>query len=338
MVAHDDSRIPGQPDPRGAAHRRAFAQAGVRRLVELNEVPERRRGPARVRLEACVGLGTRLRPRARVEGADRLAVVATEEAISDALAERLRYRVAVLDREVRDAESRVEDERLHERARRADVDAAGARPAALRDGRVGLELERRDHLAEQDQRTDAGDDDEPVLSNESEPRARGPGPLEHRYVVAHGASLRGLGLTAERPDQPRDLAELLAETVVVVAAARVASDRARERGVGSLLLLRAPVPPRDADHALRAEEDVLAVEGASRLTRGREPGHPALHAVVDERLVAIEIGVEREIRASDPHGIEAEPPRLADDELLGTHAPAPCRSRRAHASPHGGAP
>ena len=46
-----------------------------------------------------------------------------------------------------------------------------------------------------------------------------------------------------------------------------------------------------------------------------------MHAVVDERLVAREVGVERQIGARDAHGVEAEPPGLRDDALLGTFRP-----------------
>ena len=101
----------------------------------------------------------------------------------------------------------------------------------------------------------------PFLPTNPRPGARRPGALEHRRVVAERSRLRGRLGASERAHELRELAELLAKAVVVVATAGVASDRARELGVGCVPPRRAAaVATRDADDALRAEEDVVAVE------------------------------------------------------------------------------
>src|SRR5207244_6560310 len=124
-----------------------------------------------------------------------------------------------------------------ERAGRAGVEAAGARAAALRDRRVGRELERRHDLAEEDERSLARHDQEAVLADESEPGARRPRALEDRDVVAHRArsgGTRGSEAAEERGEAP----ELLPHAIVVVAAARVAGDEARRLRIGRRLLRR----------------------------------------------------------------------------------------------------
>src|SRR5262249_33564567 len=150
-------------------------------------------------------------------------VVAAEEALPHRLAEPVFDRPALLDREVRDAPARVEDERPGERFGRARVEAARARAASLLDRRVGREDERRHDLAEDEERSLPGDDEQSIFADEAETRARGPRALEDRRVVDERTRLG-----AERADERRQAPQLLAHAVVVVAAARVAGDPPRQ--------------------------------------------------------------------------------------------------------------
>ena len=131
----------------------------------------------------------------------------------------------------------------------------------------------------------------------------------------------GLNVGAELAEELRERTELLADAVVVVAPPRVTRDGARELGLLIFLLGAASVLAREADHRSCAEEDRVAVEPAPRLRGAREPVHAAMHAARDERLVAREIRLERQIGARDGHGVEAEPARLRDDAIL--HAARP---------------
>ena len=76
-----------------------------------------------------------------------LAHVASIDTIADPLAQLERNLLAQLDREVRDAPSRIELSRRRDRPRRARVETPGARPAAIRlerrvDGQLEIEHER----------------------------------------------------------------------------------------------------------------------------------------------------------------------------------------------------
>ena len=112
-VAHHGRRVPREADAGGPRHRGAVTELFERRRVEREQIAERATGPLRRGLEALVdrrgraaATPRRARARAGIERADRLTVVAAEQVAPDAFAERLGYRVAVLDGEVGNAAPR----------------------------------------------------------------------------------------------------------------------------------------------------------------------------------------------------------------------------------------
>ena len=89
---------------------------------------------------------------AAVPGADVLADVAAEDVRADAGAMLLRNRAAQLDREVGDAERRVEPLPGHDGRGRAGVDAARAGAAAVGRRRVRRDVERHQQFAQEEPR------------------------------------------------------------------------------------------------------------------------------------------------------------------------------------------
>src|SRR6185295_1809667 len=97
-----------------------------------------------------------------------LARVAAEQPIADALAELLRDRPPVLDRQVRDATPRIQPARAHERARRACIQTQPAFAAALAHWLVQRELGAGHDRGEEDVRAEAGHDQTAVLADEAD--------------------------------------------------------------------------------------------------------------------------------------------------------------------------
>ncbi len=226
---------------------------------------------------------------------------------------------AMLNGEISYAFPRVEHEGPLERLRRARVEAARTRTAALGDGRVSLEFERRDDLAEKHQRAHTWHNKKAIFPHESEPRTSRPRTLEHGSIVTHRTRLRGRLGRAEGADKARELAQLLSQTVMVVTSTRIPSYRPGELGIFRLFLRASPVTPRKANDAFCAAEDFIAVQALPRVTRRGEPRHPAVLAILNERLVALEVGLERNIGTGHAHRLEAESPSLGDDLLLESH-------------------
>src|SRR5688572_7208087 len=106
---------------------RTGEQLPERRIVELEQVGERRRGELGPRQEGAVGAG---RVGEAVPRADRQAIVAAIDAVADRLPEFLGDRALMLDGEIGDAAARIELERRRKRVGRADVEAARAAAAA----------------------------------------------------------------------------------------------------------------------------------------------------------------------------------------------------------------
>ena len=113
-----------------------FAKRGV---VERQQVGERRRGKLGARQEGPIGRG---RVGEAVPRADREAIVAAVDAIADRLAEFVRDRPVMLDRQIGNAAPGIEPMRRRESVGRAGGQAAGAGAAAMRRSRrVGPQLE-----------------------------------------------------------------------------------------------------------------------------------------------------------------------------------------------------
>src|SRR5207245_8452208 len=120
----------------------APAEAGAERVaVEIEQLFERPRGARRRERRLA-------RPRGLpVPGAHVLAHVAPEHPLPDRFPELLGNIAAVLDREVRDAPSRVEGVWPDERLGRAGVEARRARAASVGQTLIPLELAGRAHAA-----------------------------------------------------------------------------------------------------------------------------------------------------------------------------------------------
>ena len=167
-----------------------------------------------------------LRGRELVPRADELAVVAAVDAVADRGAEFDRDRAVRFDRQVRDAAARVERVRRDDRLRRADVDARAAAAAVRADRRRLGQSEIDEDLAEEEHRAAFAVEGERVLAA---PADAAPGrelDLQHRRGIGEDA----VAERADRLGEPvGELAQALAQHLVVVAAARVDRDRRRGR-------------------------------------------------------------------------------------------------------------
>jgi hypothetical protein len=301
-VAEDQGRVAGELLASSAPQGRALGQRVERGGVGREQVLQARARPA---LERREGIPVVARSRGagalpRVERARGLAVVAAEEIAPYPLAQVAGDGPGVLDRQVRDAPTRVEDEGPGERLRRAHVEAPRAGAASLRHRWVlGLQIERRDDLAEHDERAEARHDEHAVLSDEAETRAGRPRALQDGLVVDERARLHRVPGGAEGSDEAREATDAPPQEPVVVVAAGVARDGPRDVAVLGV----ARVAARDAHDAARAREDLVSIESRSRPGIRGQPGHIALHSSLDERLVPGEVRVQRDSRtgACDRH-------------------------------------
>src|SRR4051812_42875550 len=145
-VAEPYGQIAEPPLVADAADRRA-AQA----LVELGLGPPEKLDHRRV-IEAIARREILLRRglREAVPGADKLAVVATVDAVANQRPQLFRYGALVLDRQIRDAATGIELVRTGDGLRRADVDAALAGAAVLADRFIDRQREIGIDLAEEE--------------------------------------------------------------------------------------------------------------------------------------------------------------------------------------------
>ena len=92
----------------------------------------------------------------------------------------------MLDRQVRDAAPSVQHVWLDEGSRRAGIEAARAAAAAVGQGRIGLELRRGQHHADEEEGAQARMQEHRVLPDPAQARPRGEVPLEERTGVHVG--------------------------------------------------------------------------------------------------------------------------------------------------------
>jgi membrane protein len=312
LVGDHRDGVAQQPRRARSPERRPLADRRPCLLAEREQIGRRHRSPPLQRGEELRSL--RWARLGAVERTDVLAHVAAEEAVPHALPERLGHRPLALDSEERDAPTRVEHERRGERLRRAGVEAPRARPAALGHRLVGQQLQRGDDLAEQHIRALPGDDDDPVLAHEPQPRPRRPGALEHGRRVDDGPRLDP---GRQAPHERREPLQPAPRSLVVVATPGVACDQRRHRARRRLAGLVGPRIARcDTDDAPRAGQDPLAIEPPTHLSVVCQVGELTLEPCVEERLVALELALERDICASEPHRVEPELARVIPHRLL----------------------
>ena len=220
----------------------------------------------------------------------------------------------MLDGQVRDAASRVEDVRAHEGAGRTRVQARRARAAAVRLPRVGRKLGRGQDDADEEVRAERRRQEIRVLADPAEPHALGEVALEHGARV-HGRAAadalpRGLG------DEPGQLAQARPHQGVVVQAARVAGDRPPARvGVG------AAVRERDGDDRAAARQQALGVEalGAPPRQIVHRAGVAGVEPALERRAVLGRPGrAERDRVEAEPEG--PRPHRLGERARAEPHA------------------
>ena len=134
----------------------------------------------------------------------------------------------MFDRRVADAQPRVDEARLEDGVGRASVDARGARSARSVGDRVGgrLEVDVEDQLGQEEPRAEARVEQVRGLRREAQARGGGVAPFQERRRIDEArAGLREtLGL-----EPPAELAQALADDVVVVAARGVARDPSAAR-------------------------------------------------------------------------------------------------------------
>ena len=188
------------------------------------------------------------------QGHTSLTIVAAVDAIAQERAQFLGDRPVVLDREVGDAAPGVEEVRGDDGARGADGEAFLAGAAMPGRGRVALEVEGHEELAEEEIRTGRAREQQGVLALPAQARAGGEGDFHHRRAVGEHAVGEGAELARHAIGERLELA---AQDLVVIATQRVA----RNEG------------------ALAIGEDGLGVEGAggpvvqAHAHHGERPGH-----------------------------------------------------------------
>ena len=77
-------------------------------------------------------------------------------------------------------------------------------------------------------------------------------------------------------------------------------------GIVALFTGRPLVAAREAHHALRALEDLVAVEARASAAVAREPAHLALHPGADESVVSLDVSIEAHVGAGDRNRVETE--------------------------------
>src|SRR3990172_3282958 len=147
------------------------------------ELNKRRRVESVARCE--IRLARRLRE--PVPRADKLAVVAAEDAIADERAQLLGDRPAQLNGEVGNAAARVEIVRRDDRAGRTDIHAGAAGAAVIFDRYLDRQRQVGIYLAQKKPRTRAAVDQTGVFADPAEARLRGEWLFQHRGAVAEDA-------------------------------------------------------------------------------------------------------------------------------------------------------
>jgi len=233
-----------------------------------------------------------------VPGANFEAVVAAEDARAHRGTEFDGDAAFQLDREVGDAEPRIEFERRGDGARRARRDAARARAAAVALGRVGLQLQRGEDFGEEEPVAEGAVDEVRVFADEAGARAL------RKVAFEHGTGVhipqRACAGAAERVHERGEFSRPLAEHVVVIAEPRVTGDDAgpwvaglgfRLGAVWRGLRARNLKPGRrncasvagdETDHGPRALEHALRLDPFRRVAR--EVAHVAVASVGDPPL------------------------------------------------------
>src|SRR5688572_15562666 len=241
------------------------------------------------------------RSRELVPRAEELAIVAAEDSVADGLAQRLRYRTAQLDREIRDAAAGIELVRSDDRLRGADVEAGAAGPAVVGHGHVRRQRQVGVELAEQEPRSVAIEQIR-VLADPPKACIASERLLEHGRAVDEDA-------IAELPDALRDgirqALQARAQHLVIVAAERVTGHVARGRiGQGFASVARGVRP---VAHARRDDSDRARHELGRPRALAAMPFHVRHRSLASEREPALEPSfVGLEIRFGDSELREAE--------------------------------
>src|SRR5206468_12785338 len=151
-----------------------------------------------------------------------LADVAAEEPVADRRTKIFGDRAPMLDRQVRDAATGVEDVRPDERLGRARVQARATRSATVGLRAVNVQLGGGQHDADEEIRAEIGPDEVGVLSDPAEPGGGREVTLEHGAGVDRGTAERTL---ARRPlDEACESVEPWAHDVAIVTPAGVTGD------------------------------------------------------------------------------------------------------------------
>ena len=190
-------------------------------IVQLEKLGERRRFEIGARLQLLLAR----RDGELVPWADGETVVAAIDAVADRVAEVVRDRSRVLDREVGDAAARVELVGRGKGVGRAGVEAGAARAAMVRFRRVRRQFRGGEDRAEEEPRAEVAADEVGVLALPAEAGLFRERLLHHRRGVDEDLDV-GAG---SRGEPGRDLLQPALDDVVIVAVARIDGDRGAVR-------------------------------------------------------------------------------------------------------------
>src|SRR5262245_30693660 len=151
-VAHGDDDVPAEPRIFGALDRRPTKDAAVGVFIHLRQPAQFGVVEPLLRLKLGQGSG-RSAPCFVVPRANILADIAAKDVVAHRRTKLFRNGAALFDRQVGNAEARVELARSNDRLRRAGIDAASAAAAAIGSVRVRRKLQRSKNHSQKEPRS-----------------------------------------------------------------------------------------------------------------------------------------------------------------------------------------
>ncbi len=251
-VADGDGQVSSQARNASAFHRAPLQQRPQLIVAPLPQIEERGAVEAGARQPGVVRGNARRRR--QVPGANVLADVAAVDVISDVAPRRLWNRSLELDRQIRETPGRVHHVRFDQRAGRAGVETARARPALVERRLIRRQRQAGDQHRQEHPRSELVVDDARVLADPANPGVLRIDALLDGSGVDVGASLEVAAGARAQPREQR-LQPLFDDDVIVVAPG-VAGNR-RPARLARLVRVRPldVVDGAEDNHRLRGGQD-----------------------------------------------------------------------------------
>ena len=163
-----------------------------------------------------------MRGREFIPGADCQAIITTIDAIAHGLAELLRDRAVMFDREVGDAAPRIQPIGRREGLGGADIKAARARAAMINFCRISAEIERGVNLAQKQPGPMGAGDKIGVLTLPAQTRLLRQGFFHHRCGIHENLHT---SISEMRYHPTRQRLQAFLDHIMIIAVARIDADR-----------------------------------------------------------------------------------------------------------------